>query len=130
MKHSYELRLQQLSTQILFTTTDDFQVLVSPDLPKPAELQREGAWLQYLGQLKGSYIYLKRTFGCILAAIIYIGGVGTGAEYIYKYTPIIYSHVEPLVRRAAANLDKPATKYVLAVPCFASVGNGLSSHLS
>jgi hypothetical protein len=93
----------------------DFEVLATRELPPPAQLQQEGAWLEYLGPLKGAFLYLKRSLCRSVVVIAVFGGFMQGLEYIDKYSRLGYEKAQQVVQLSFQHCNQPATKYVIAV---------------
>lgn len=94
---------------------DDFEILSTQELPPPSQLQREGAWLEYLGPLQETFLYLKRKLYGPVVVISAFGGFMQGLEYLDKYTRIGFATIEQVVQLANEHCEAPATHYVIAL---------------
>ena len=92
---------------------EDFEILVSSELPNPEETRREKAWLECLGSLKSTYVFLKRTTEKIVTVIIFIGAFRTGLDTITEYIPVAYEKIIPLIELANKNPGEPANNYLM-----------------
>lgn len=99
---------------------DDFQVLVSEELPSPSELQREGAWLQKLGTLDGLWVFAKRNaWGAVLSVIVFVANYGDffqGLETMRGHAVIALDSVKSALAKGTERPDVPADEYLVAVP--------------
>ena len=79
-------------------TEEDFQAMVQPSLPTPESLQAEQAYIQKLGYWDRFEVWCKKTIlGNLVLAVILIGGILQGFEYINKYSKIIYADGQQLI---------------------------------
>src|SRR3972149_4397364 len=73
--------------------SEDFQILAAETFPQPETLHQEDASLQYIGTLKGAYLWAKRQLGRVVAVIVFFGGFIQGVEYINRYSRLAYDQV-------------------------------------
>jgi hypothetical protein len=79
-------------------TEEDFQTLIRPQLPTCDSLQQEHAYIQKLGYWDRFEVWCKRTIiGNLLLAVILIGSVLHGIDYIDKYSVMIYVNGQQLI---------------------------------
>jgi hypothetical protein len=96
-------------------SNEDFEILVSGEFPAPQTAQQEGVTFQYLGTIKGWYLFVKRHCGKVVTAIVFMGGgFIPGLEYIGKYSTIAYEAVSQYADVGRSNSDIPATEYVVS----------------
>ena len=90
---------------------EDFEILAAESFPLPESIRQEDASLQYLGTLKGAYVWAKRQLGRVIAVIVFFGGFMQGIEYTSEYSRIAYDQIVSVVQLAQRHLQVPATEY-------------------
>lgn len=96
-------------------SNEDFEILVSEEFPAPQTAQQEGVFFQYLGTIKGWYLFVKRHGGKVVTAIVFMGGgFIPGLEYVANYSTIAYEAVSQYADVDRSNSDIPATDYVVS----------------
>jgi len=92
---------------------EDFDILIAYEIPQPEEARKDGAFFQYLGNLNGWRLILKRTIGGTVAVICFMGGgFIPGLEYLNDYSRIAYTQVSDYLADAIRYDDSPATQCI------------------
>jgi|GEM_PF-5308775 len=96
--------------------SDDFEVLKTDKLPSPEETHKDGAYLVFLGKLKGCYILLRRTTISVIALIVLAGEIEDGISAINRWSTFAYTELTPLVSTALEHLSETAIEYQIVTP--------------
>lgn len=90
----------------------DFEILAPGSFPTPIELQREQAFMEFLGQLGGWAVWAKRTIGGLLLALILLHDGWETYRDFSPYAIKAYEEAQTYVTHLFEHRGEPATDFI------------------